>query len=476
MNDVDPAESPTGGSVDRRRLRWRPRALRTASDRHRILAALYPMADDVAHWWFRFAVMLTLSIVVAVMGLSLNSGAIVIGAMLIAPLMTPVLGVSAALVMAWPRRLGHSAVAVLAGSVGAVGAAWVLTSLLPVADRALTPEVLSRTNPDLRDLLVALAAGAAGAYATVREDVSAALPGVAVAVALVPPLAAIGFTLAAGRADLAGGALLLYLANLAAIILAGAFVLLASSFVPEGRLRNATTKIRLGLLAVLIATVAVAVPLTIASISNASQAQATQAINQAVANWIKPDPVLTVSAVNIEGTKIKVDVIGPVAPPDSDGLIQAITAILGTTPIVQVQWIQSSRANASQHKEPTTLTHAQLHALVQTWLTNGSQRDSAMRVLSITINGDSVNVELEGPSAPPPASTLARAISKQAGRPMTVSVSWSVGSFTTTTTTTRFSKINSSSARSPTEAVLETPDRVEVSPLSRDAQGVADAS
>jgi uncharacterized membrane protein len=75
---------------------------------------------------------------------------------------------------------------------------------------------------------VALAAGAAGAYATVREEVSAALPGVAVAVALVPPLATAGLVLEAGQVELAKGALLLYLANLVAIMSSGIAVFLAT--------------------------------------------------------------------------------------------------------------------------------------------------------------------------------------------------------------------------------------------------------
>ena len=121
--------------------------------------------------------MLALSVIIAELGLSLDSDAVIIGAMLIAPLMTPILGTAAALVMGWPRRLGQAALAVLAGAAGAVGISFALTSVLPAASQALTTAVLSRTSPDLRDLAVALAAGAAGAYATARADVSAALPG-----------------------------------------------------------------------------------------------------------------------------------------------------------------------------------------------------------------------------------------------------------------------------------------------------------
>ena len=144
------------------------RAVKSPEHRQRIVAVLFPDSKDAHHWWFRFSVMMGLSVMIAVMGLSLNSVAVVIGAMLIAPLMTPVLGISAAIVMGWFGRLRNAVVLVALGSIGSVAISWAVTSVLPSSDRILTAEVLSRTSPDLRDLIVALAAGAAGAYATSR--------------------------------------------------------------------------------------------------------------------------------------------------------------------------------------------------------------------------------------------------------------------------------------------------------------------
>ncbi len=155
-------------------------------------------------WAVRFGVMMALSIVVAVMGLSADSAAVVIGAMLLAPLMTPVMGVAAAVAMALPSLILRPLAYVASATVGGVFGSFVLGAVLSTGP--LSAELLSRTSPDVRDLLVALAAGAAGAYAIVRPDVSASLPGVAVAVALVPPLASVGLALEAGRGDLARGA------------------------------------------------------------------------------------------------------------------------------------------------------------------------------------------------------------------------------------------------------------------------------
>jgi len=319
-------------------------ATHSPEDRRRVLAVLYPVAGDSGHWWFRYMVMLGLSVVVATMGLSLGSTAVVIGAMLIAPLMTPVLGMSAALVMAWPSRLGRSAAAVVAGSGGAVGVAWALTLLLPAADQVLTPEVLSRTSPDLRDLVVALAAGAAGAYATARQDVSAALPGVAVAVALVPPLAVAGFTLAVGRPDLAEGAMLLFGVNLMAIVLVGGLVFLGSGFVPSGRLEATPHRIRLGLMVVTVATAALAVPLGVASLKSASRFEVAQTVNEAVVSWLQPYPELKATAVDIHGRVVTVDVAGPVSPPSSRSLISSFDGLLGPGASAHIRWYRTANA------------------------------------------------------------------------------------------------------------------------------------
>jgi uncharacterized hydrophobic protein (TIGR00271 family) len=421
-----------GEQVERRpQPKWWRRARIDPEERRRILTALYPEPGDGGHWAFRFAVMLGLSVVIAELGLSGNSAAVVIGAMLIAPLMTPVLGVSAALVMAWPKHLVYSLLAMLGGVAGSVGISWALTSLLPAADRVLTPEVLSRTSPDLRDLLVALAAGAAGAYATVREDVSAALPGVAVAVALVPPLAATGYCLSIGRGKLAGGAFLLFAANLVAIVLASAFVMLSSGFVPLGRRHAVSLPIRIGLVATTVATAAVAVPLAATSIRNDATAQRNQAVNQAVASWLTAYPNLKLTNVNVSGADVTVDVVGPTTPPPSATLVVALSSLLGPNAAVRVDWYQSTAATSKTTTASPSLTLAELRPLVHSWLAKSSVGARAFRLLDLSMSGDVVSVDLEGASAPPAADLLAKAVSAREGSTVTVSVSWRMQSFLT---------------------------------------------
>ncbi len=191
----------------------------------------------------RFSLMLMLSVTIAVMGLAANSAAVVIGAMLIAPLMTPIMSFAAAVGLGLGKRAVQAAFLVVAGSAGSIAFAVLLARLLPTVE--IGAEVLARTRPDVRDLIVAVAAGAAGAYATAREDMSGALPGVAVAVALVPPLAATGILLDADRMVLAQGSGLLFLTNLLAIIVSALVVLLATGVIPTIRLCFQSSRIAL---------------------------------------------------------------------------------------------------------------------------------------------------------------------------------------------------------------------------------------
>ncbi len=387
------------------------------------MAALYPGTGEAHHWWFRFSLMMSLSMVVALMGLSENSAAVVIGAMLIAPLMTPVLGMGAAVAMAWGRRLRHSLSATAVGTVGGVALAWALTMMLPSSDRALTGEVLARTSPDLRDLFIGLAAGGAGAYATSREDVSSALPGVAVAVALVPPLATVGFTLAVGRTDLAGGALLLYLTNLAAIVLAATVVFLVTGFVPAGRRR--APGIRFGLVALVVGLAAVAVPLTARTLGAVEHAGTTRQVTQAALAWLSAEPGLQLGAVEISGAKVAVEVIGPQAPPASPALVAALQGILGPQSAVQVRWFQTgTSSDASRSPSSAPLTESKLRPLVQAWLASAPGGPNGTHVTDISVSGDNVTVALTGPTPPPSASSLASLMSTTLARTVQVSVDW----------------------------------------------------
>jgi uncharacterized hydrophobic protein (TIGR00271 family) len=177
-----------------------------------------------------FYVLIGIAAAIAALGMLADSTAVVIGAMLVAPLMSPIAGTGLAMVQGDVRFLRLSSGAVIWGSL-VVLLMGLLAGLIPIND-SLTDQVLARTSPTLLDLAVALLSGMAVAFALTRSSALAALPGVAIAAALVPPLAAAGISLANGYTSEGLGALLLYLTNIIAISVASAFVFLVLGFRP----------------------------------------------------------------------------------------------------------------------------------------------------------------------------------------------------------------------------------------------------
>jgi uncharacterized hydrophobic protein (TIGR00271 family) len=178
-----------------------------------------------------FYILLLAASLIASFGLMANSTAVVIGAMLVSPLMTPIIGMSLALVRGNGKFFWRATQAEIFGVMLAIGIA-ALFGLLPVNPEP-TSEMLARTQPNLLDLLVAVLAGFAGAYAMVDERISPALPGVAIATAIVPPLANTGLCLGIGAYAGAWGSFLLFFANFISILLVAAAVFFAAGLSSE---------------------------------------------------------------------------------------------------------------------------------------------------------------------------------------------------------------------------------------------------
>lgn len=177
-----------------------------------------------------------LSAGIAAFGLLLSSPAVIIGAMLVAPLMSPIVGTGLAIVQGEGRFLRLALATVLRGALWGIVVGFIIGMLRP--NTPLTEEVLLRTAPTLLDLGVALLAGMAGAYALCESDAAGALPGVAIAAALVPPLASAGIAFASflfgvSELQLALGAVLLFSTNFIAITSAAVLVFLALGFRPS---------------------------------------------------------------------------------------------------------------------------------------------------------------------------------------------------------------------------------------------------
>ena len=175
-----------------------------------------------------FYTLLSLSAVISTFGLLANSAATIIGAMIIAPLMGPIIAIAYSMVTANQRLLKRSSFTLIKGVLLTVLISIAITKLVGI--RTFGSEIMGRTSPTLLDLGVALAAGAAGGFAFTRRSIANALPGVAISVALVPPLSVVGIGVGMGSNSVALGSGLLFLANLAGIIFSGSLVFLAHDY------------------------------------------------------------------------------------------------------------------------------------------------------------------------------------------------------------------------------------------------------
>lgn len=152
---------------------------------------------------------------IAALGLLQSSVAVVIGAMLISPLMGPILSMGMSLARVEPREFQRAAITLAVGAGLSILASTLIVWASPLKD--ITSEILARTRPTLLDLVVALLSGFVGAYLTVNRK-GGSIAGVAIATALMPPLAVVGYGLATASWPIAGGALLLFLTNVVAIL------------------------------------------------------------------------------------------------------------------------------------------------------------------------------------------------------------------------------------------------------------------
>lgn len=204
-----------------------------------------------------YVALMILSTLVASLGLFMNSSAVLIGAMLLAPLMAPIISLAMGLLRNDQGLLRGSVKSILIGMLIALVTSALVAILVPL--QRVTPEIAARLQPSLFDLGVAIASGIAGGYAYAREKVMKSLPGVAIAVALVPPLCVAGFGIGWHDLGMVLGASLLFLTNLVGIALATAITFLVLGFSPISRPTQGAKSLVLSL----VLTLLVAVPLSV---------------------------------------------------------------------------------------------------------------------------------------------------------------------------------------------------------------------
>jgi uncharacterized hydrophobic protein (TIGR00271 family) len=177
-----------------------------------------------------FLVLMALSTLIATFGLFGNSSPVIIGAMILAPLMSPIVSLSMGVLRQDEQLIRDSLKAIGFGMLIGYVFAVLITWLTPL--NSMNSEIVARIRPNLLDLGVAAGSGIAGAYAHAKKEIAKTLAGVAIAVALVPPLAVSGIGLGWGDWQVFWGALLLLGTNLAGMVLAGAVTFLFLGFSP----------------------------------------------------------------------------------------------------------------------------------------------------------------------------------------------------------------------------------------------------
>lgn len=406
-----PTAGPRRGWAHRWPRRWPHLVM---EDRRAIIESLMvvPTGSALA----RFSVLVFLSSMVAAVGLLQDSTAVVIGAMMIAPLMSPIMGIAASLVMGWGVRLAQGLLLVLAAAIGAVAVGWFFAALLSPEGTGPPAEVIARCSPDIRDMLVALGAGAAGAFATVHKQISVALPGVAVAVAVVPPLAAVGVLLGGGQPDLALGASLLFGTNLVGIVLMAAVVFLLSGLVPR-RTFYARQRQILGSLAIA-ATAAVLVALILIPkfVAWTGHARDLQLATSTITSMLAPGDEL--GRITTTGDTVRAEIVGPDQPPALQDVAVRLTRALGRPISVQLGWIpvQTPRQENSDAPLPTLM---ELAPVIEKWLAAQS-----LSLQGLSADSGALVISTAGPRPPQRVEDLAAQIKDRFGEQIPISIGW----------------------------------------------------
>jgi uncharacterized hydrophobic protein (TIGR00271 family) len=305
---------------------------------------LFPEGEAYRRSNLTFVVLLTLAAFIASFGLYQDSVASIIGAMVVAPLGGAILAFAGALVTARFRWQRITFLEVFLGALLVIAIGFGISLLIP-NPLVLTPSLETRTAPGLLDLGVALAAGAAGAYVAARRTGTDALPGVAIAVSLVPPLATVGICLELGRPDDAAGAGLLFLTNFAAITVAACFVFLLSGAAPDTSAAADRRRVRLGIVSAVVALGVISLPLAWSGVQKVQDTLHASAGAPIVNAWIG-DRDLEVRAWVVDGEDVALHLAGVDSPGSAADLAASLAAAFGTPVELDIEYEAIERYEA----------------------------------------------------------------------------------------------------------------------------------
>jgi uncharacterized hydrophobic protein (TIGR00271 family) len=276
----------------------------------------------------RYYILLSIAALISALGLLTNSPAVIIGAMLISPLMTPIFGISLGLVSGRPLLVRKALMSEF-GGVALTVLAGLIVGKLPLYFH-VTGEMLARTKPTLLDLGVATLAGLAGCLAMIVEKISPVLPGIAIATSLVPPLATTGLCLAFGAYEGAWGSFLLFFANFLAILIVSGLMFIGAGFVRKSEMPsklNITRQFSSAILSLIV----VCIFLTRALISVVDQYKTSATIESLLNEALAVEPATTLEEFKFKKNLESIDILAVLraARPLSPSKVKEIETRLG---------------------------------------------------------------------------------------------------------------------------------------------------
>ncbi len=305
---------------------------------------VYQVLSNGARPTIEYYILTILSCIIATNGLIMDSTAVIIGAMIVAPLMTPILAFSLGVIWGDLKLIKTSLQSILKGTLVAIAISAAIAYLVPLPE--YSPEILSRTKPTLFDIIVAIASGMVGAYGYANKRISSTLVGIAIAVALMPPLCTIGIGLGTFNKSITTGAIILYAINLISISLAGAVVFWGMKIHPRLADKEEITKRALYqiILSIIILT-GIAIPLGIYMYERYHTVSALKTSREIIETELPDSSIFSMKTKKIKsGYILHVTLTGD-RKPESEKLNGIESTILSTSKDIKkikLQFIQSS--------------------------------------------------------------------------------------------------------------------------------------
>ena len=400
----------------------RPRRRRGLTPLGRLLADLRrwwidDVRDDVKHGTVlrriadesgltpRYVFMTCMSAGIAILGLLLSSPAVVIGAMLLSPLMGPILGAGFALAEGKFTWLRLCAKAVLAGTLVAIAFTALIVWVSPL--QTVTQEIASRTRPNLFDLMIALFSALAGSYAMIRGR-EGTIVGVAIATALMPPLAVVGFGLATWNMTVFGGALMLFVTNLLTIALTATVMARLYGFRSSNTARHGLAQ-NFGILTVFII---LAIPLALSLQQIAGEANGQRIVRRTIEDNFDARARIDQLTIDWDAKPVVIDasVLTPEFRRDVEARISALlTRDLGTPVAVQLNQFRVGTDPGAAEEAALAQASAREQAEARQRATRDlvSAMALAAGVAPEDVTVDSANQRLLATARPLPGLTLA---------------------------------------------------------------------